>query len=132
MSDELIANAEPWTTDQWAAEWRKSEDSRNAMFAELKKTKGERDSAYESILRWQNESAEAIRQVEASDKLYRQMCKERDELKADVKALHDAARCIRHWHDTEPDGMIVSRKRVFLLWGSLKEFEAKYPEYKAT
>lgn len=35
----------------------------------------------------------------------------------------DAARCIRHWHDREPDGMVVSKSHVFALWQTLNELD---------
>ena len=36
-----------------------------------------------------------------------------------MSAVVAAARCIRHWHDREPDGMVVSRSHVFALWEAL-------------
>lgn len=62
----------------------------------------------------------------------RELERELATLRADVKPLFEAARCIRHWHDTEPDGMVVSREKVFLLWDALKEFAIKHPEHDAT
>ena len=35
-----------------------------------------------------------------------------------------AARCIRHWHDREPDGMVVSAEHVRKLWDALHTLEA--------
>lgn len=35
----------------------------------------------------------------------------------------DAARCIRHWHDRGPDGMVVSKSHVFALWQTLNELD---------
>lgn len=35
------------------------------------------------------------------------------------QAVVDAARCIKHWHDTGEDGMVVSKSHVFALWDAL-------------
>lgn len=40
-----------------------------------------------------------------------------------MSAVIDAARCIRHWHDREPDGMVVSKSHVFALWQTLNELD---------
>lgn len=36
-----------------------------------------------------------------------------------LRAVVEAAKCIRHWHDREPDGMVVSAEHVRLLWVAL-------------
>jgi len=41
-----------------------------------------------------------------------------------IDKVIDAARCIRHWHDSEPDGMVVSAEHVRLLWAALAEYDA--------
>jgi hypothetical protein len=46
-----------------------------------------------------------------------------DELQK-MEAVIDAAKCIRHWHDREPDGMIVSAEHVRKLWAALHDLEA--------
>ena len=40
-----------------------------------------------------------------------------------MSAVINAARCIRHWHDREPDGMVVSKSHVFALWQALTELD---------
>jgi hypothetical protein len=35
-----------------------------------------------------------------------------------------AARCIQHWHDREPDGMVVSAEAVRSLWQALIDYDA--------
>lgn len=40
-----------------------------------------------------------------------------------MSAVIDAARCVRHWHDREPDGMVVSKSHVFALWEALNELD---------
>jgi len=35
--------------------------------------------------------------------------------------IEDAAKRIRHWHDSEPDGMVVSSEHVRKLWAALQE-----------
>ena len=40
-----------------------------------------------------------------------------------MKAVVEAARCIRHWHCREPDGMVVSKEAVMRLWDSLSELD---------
>jgi hypothetical protein len=42
----------------------------------------------------------------------------RDQI-SDLIAVAEAAQCIRHWHDLEPDGMVVSAEHVRLLWVAL-------------
>lgn len=41
-----------------------------------------------------------------------------------MRKIIDAARCIRHWHDREPDGMVVSAEHVRLLWAALADLDA--------
>jgi hypothetical protein len=41
-----------------------------------------------------------------------------------MEAVIEAAKCIRHWHDREPDGMIVSAEHVRKLWAALHDLEA--------
>lgn len=36
----------------------------------------------------------------------------------------EAAKCVRHWHDSGKDGMVVSKKHVFKLWEALNNLEA--------
>ena len=38
---------------------------------------------------------------------------------AELRAVADAADCIRHWHDSANDGMVVSAEHVHKLWGAL-------------
>jgi hypothetical protein len=40
------------------------------------------------------------------------------ELRA-LREVEKAAICIRHWHDREPDGMVVSAEHVRALWAAL-------------
>ncbi|KAA2211666.1 hypothetical protein [Teichococcus oryzae] len=41
----------------------------------------------------------------------------------------EAARCIRHWHDTmQGQGMIVSAEHVRLLWAALERYDALLKE----
>ena len=59
---------------------------------------------------------------------------ERDRLRAEVEAARreseaaapviEAARCIKHWHDREPDGMVVSAEHVRALWDVLDQYDA--------
>ena len=42
-------------------------------------------------------------------------------LLADYKKLRAAAECIRHWHDRDNGGMVVSGEHVRELWKTLKE-----------
>ena len=39
------------------------------------------------------------------------------------RAVIDAARCIRHWHDTHDGGMIVSGEHVRKLWDALDRYD---------
>jgi hypothetical protein len=41
-----------------------------------------------------------------------------------MEAVIEAAKCIRHWHDRDPDGMIVSAEHVRKLWAALHDLEA--------
>ena len=41
----------------------------------------------------------------------------------DMEKVVEAARCIRHWHDTGTDGMVVSRSHVFALWEALHNLD---------
>ena len=41
-----------------------------------------------------------------------------------MSAVIDAARCIRHWHDREGGGMVVSAEHVRKLWAALHDLEA--------
>lgn len=41
-----------------------------------------------------------------------------------MEAVIEAAKCIRHWHDREPDGMVVSAEHVLKLWAALHDLEA--------
>lgn len=66
--------------------------------------------------------AEAIRQVEASDKLYRQMCKERDELKTDVRLLGEAILNLRHAKGRHNTGIAYER-----LLAEFATFQLKHP-----
>lgn len=45
-------------------------------------------------------------------------------LLADYRKLRNAAEHIRHWHDTNDDGMIVSGSHVRELWKALAETKA--------
>jgi ribA/ribD-fused uncharacterized protein len=40
-----------------------------------------------------------------------------------MEAVIEAARCIRHWHDREPDGMVVSAQHVRILWAALRNLD---------
>jgi hypothetical protein len=47
---------------------------------------------------------------------------ERNELRAEIELLRrvrDAADCIKHWHDSGEDGMVVSAEHVRKLWAAL-------------
>lgn len=35
----------------------------------------------------------------------------------------EAARCIRHWHDSDNDGMVVSGEHVRALWQALHDLD---------
>ncbi|MBA1445851.1 MAG: hypothetical protein M3H12_18680 [Chromatiales bacterium] len=39
----------------------------------------------------------------------------------DAAKVVDASRCIRHWHDSGDDGMVVSTEHVQLLWDALPD-----------
>lgn len=41
----------------------------------------------------------------------------------DMGKVVEAARCIRHWHDTGADGMVVSASHVFALWAALDKLD---------
>lgn len=41
----------------------------------------------------------------------------------DMEKVVEAARCIRHWHDTGADGMVVSASHVFALWAALDKLD---------
>jgi hypothetical protein len=48
------------------------------------------------------------------------------ELLAHIERLNIVVECaskIRHWHDREPDGMVVSRDSVMDLWAALSELD---------
>lgn len=38
-------------------------------------------------------------------------------------AVIEAARCIRHWHDSGNDGMVVSKSHAFALWDALRAYD---------
>lgn len=40
-----------------------------------------------------------------------------------MKLVVDAARCIRHWHDRENGGMVVSGEHVMALWQALHDLD---------
>ena len=42
---------------------------------------------------------------------------------ASAETVIKAARCIRHWHDHEPDGMVVSAEHVRLLWAAIAKYD---------
>ena len=44
-----------------------------------------------------------------------------DSLLKDYKRLRAAAKCIKHWHDSGTEGMVVSGEYVRLLWKVLGE-----------
>mgnify|MGYP000673971574 CR=1 FL=1 len=41
------------------------------------------------------------------------------ELLPQLIAVAEAAQCIRHWHDADNDGMVVSGEHVRILWDKL-------------
>jgi hypothetical protein len=50
---------------------------------------------------------------------------------AGLLAVLEAARCIRHWHDTmwnaetqQTEGMVVSAEHVRLLWAAIEAYDA--------
>lgn len=43
---------------------------------------------------------------------------------SEALSVIEAARCIRHWHDREPDGMVVSAEHVRALWSALERYDA--------
>ena len=47
----------------------------------------------------------------------------RDKALAEAERVIDAARCIRHWHDSG-DGMVVSADKVRALWDALAKYDA--------
>lgn len=40
-----------------------------------------------------------------------------------MQAVVEAARCIRHWHDSDNDGMVVSGEHVRALWQALHDLD---------
>lgn len=44
-------------------------------------------------------------------------------LRDDYEKLKEAASCIRHWHDSGDDGMVVSAEHVRKLWAVLEEIQ---------
>jgi hypothetical protein len=40
-----------------------------------------------------------------------------------MRAVIDAARCIRHWHDASNGGMVVSGDHVRALWQALADYD---------
>ena len=38
-----------------------------------------------------------------------------------LRKVMDAASCIRHWHDSGKDGMVVSAEHVRKLWSALDD-----------
>jgi hypothetical protein len=83
--------------------------------------KRELDEAKANAAIWQAQVAEAARQVEASDKLYRQMCKERDELKADTQTLIGHILNLRHAKGRHNTGIAYER-----LMTAVAEFQSKH------
>lgn len=43
---------------------------------------------------------------------------------AAAEAVISASRCIKHWHDTNDGGIIVSGQHVVQLWDALEKFDA--------
>ncbi len=50
---------------------------------------------------------------------------------AEAKLVIDAARGIRHWHDTANGGMIVSGEHVMALWDAVEKYDDEIPATKA-
>jgi len=48
----------------------------------------------------------------------------RDEIER-LRKVADAARCIRHWHDRENGGMVVSGEHVRALWQALHDLDER-------
>ncbi len=40
-----------------------------------------------------------------------------------MRKVIDAARCIQHWHDRDPDGMVVSKEYILSLLNTLRELD---------
>lgn len=109
------------------------------LAAEYQAAKPENESA---AFKARNVAIEAIRtrlaalteraeKAEAERDAERDLCSQRTGLWVDAKAelartreVVDAARCIRHWHDTHNGGMIVSGSHVFALWDALDKYDA--------
>lgn len=41
-----------------------------------------------------------------------------------LQRVVEAARCIRHWHDSDNDGMVVSGEHVRVLWQALHDLDS--------
>jgi hypothetical protein len=48
-----------------------------------------------------------------------------------MRAVIDAARCIRHWHDASNAGMVVSGEHVRALWQALADYDEILSEANA-
>jgi len=48
----------------------------------------------------------------------------RDQRVRELEKVLAAARCIRHWHDRENGGMVVSGTHVRALWGAIADYDA--------
>ena len=42
-----------------------------------------------------------------------------------MRKVIDAARCIQHWHDRDPDGMVVSKEYVLSLLNALRDIDSE-------
>ena len=46
-----------------------------------------------------------------------------------IVRLHNAASCIKHWHDAYNGGMVVSGSHVLDLWDVLDDIRNRYPQH---
>ena len=58
---------------------------------------------------------ETVREIED---MAARLAKRVEALEAALAALLSAAACIRHWHDGEDGGMVVSAEKVRALWAA--------------
>ena len=66
-------------------------------------------------------------QLDYGDMVIAQMAQRLEAAEAEIERLRavvEAARCIRHWHDVDNDGMVVSGEHVRALWQALHDLDA--------
>lgn len=75
---------------------------------EIERIEGKPSVNYEDIM-WLIKQAKELRAA-------------REKIAASSSVI-EAARCIRHWHDSEPGGMVVSGAHAFALWEAIDEYD---------